>query len=99
MDIREKRHGERIKKTTGIGDDKDVALTELVKNLNQSQDEKISQCKYKLEGTKLKIVAQAGGAARNSFTLAVNPVAIGTRSSATLAGGVGVLKENVPVPA
>lgn len=94
-----KGEGDVLKKTTGIGDDKDVILTELVKNLNELQDGKISQCKYKLEGTKLKIVAQAGGAARNSFTLAVNPVAVGTLSGATLAGGVGVLKENVPVPA
>jgi hypothetical protein len=91
--------GDSSKRNTGIGDGKEAALSQLVKDLNESQDPEISKCKYKLDGTKLKITAQAGGEARNNFKLAVDPAAVGKLSGATLTGGVGELKEAVALPA
>jgi hypothetical protein len=92
---------DQANKTTGIADGKDTALSQLVKGLNESPDPTISQCKYKLDGTKLMITAQAGGAERNKFTLGAQWAGVteASMSGATLTGGVGELKENVPVPA
>jgi hypothetical protein len=93
--------GDSSKRTTGIDGGKETALSQLVKGLNESQDEEIRKCKYELvEGTKLKITAQVGGSARNEFKLAVAPAGWGKLSGDSLTGGVGPLtKEAVPLPA
>jgi len=92
---------DQANKTSGIADGKDTALSQLVKGLNESPDSTISQCKYKLDGTKLMVTAQAGGAERNKFTLGAKWAGVtdASKSGATLTGGVGELIENVPVPA
>jgi hypothetical protein len=93
---------DQIEKTTGIADGKDKALSLLVKSLNESTDDTISQCKYSLDKTKLKITAQAGGAKRNEFKLAAKWTGVDllkARSGPTLEGGVGELKESQALPA
>jgi hypothetical protein len=91
---------DQVAKTTGMAGGKDKALSLLVKSLNESEDETISQCKYKLDGTKLMITSQAGGAKRNEFKLGGKWTGFtdSSRSGATLQGGAGELKEAVKIP-